>query len=336
MKFKEKQDAPKRFKEEYRDGIYEFIKKKEKEDRELRTEYIKGVFKDPEKYRADFKAMLGYPLSDKREDAPKAEEEFLFKEDDFSVYRMRFEIIDGVKMTGLLFKKNDNKKRPMVIAQHGGQGTPEKVADMIEGEACDNYNHMIERILKYDVNVFAPQLLLWFVEKYGAEYDRNAIDAQLKRVGSSITAFEIYGIERIMDYFEKQDYVTNFGMIGLSYGGHYSLFTAAADTRIKSVISCSYFSERDKYPWVNWTWENAAKKFCDAEIAALVYPRRLCIEIGDKDQLFDVNFGKAEFERLKEISSEVGTNWLDFIAFDGVHEFFEGDEPIKRLVEDIT
>ncbi len=334
MKFKEKLDKPKKYKEKYLDGIKSIIEKREKELESVRCEYTKDIFANPEKYRNDLIEMLGWPLTEKRENVPKVKEEFLADEGEFSIYRMRFEVLDGLYLTGLFFKHNDAKTRPLVIAQHGGQGTPEHVADINEVGTC-NYNYMIDRIMKYDVNVFAPQLLLWFTETYGVEYTRHEIDAKLKRVGGSITALEIYGIQRILDYFEVQNYVSNFGMIGLSYGGFYTLFTTAADTRIKSAISCSFFNDRKMYPWSDWTWFNSAKMFNDAEIAALVYPRRLCIEVGDKDELFDGKFAAVEFERLKSLCGEVGCEWLDFILFDGTHEFHKGDKPIERLVKDI-
>ncbi len=335
MKFKEELHKPKIYKEEYRDGIMSVIDKREKELDGVRGEYVKDIFKTPEKYRSDLKEMLGWPLTKERSGAPKAEEEFLCDEGEFSIYRMRFEILDGLKMTGLLFKRNDGKKRPLVIAQHGGQGTPEQVADILNEVGTDNYNYMIDRVMKYDVNVFAPQLMLWLTDRYGADYNRQEVDAKLKRVGSSITAIEIYGIQRILDYFETQDYVTNFGMVGLSYGGFYTLFTSAVETRIKSAISCAFFNDRKKYTYPDWVWQNSAAKFNDAEIAALVYPRRLCIEIGDNDAHFSGESGVKEFERLKKLSEEVGIDWLDFILFEGTHEFHKDDMPIERMIKDI-
>ena len=171
------------------------------------------------------------------------------------------------------------------------------------------------------------------MEKYGIPYDRKEIDARLKRVGSSITAIEIYALIRILNYFEAQDNVLNFGMVGLSYGGFYTLFLSALDTRIKAAFSCSFFNSRDSYPWSDWTWWRSAHTFDDAEIACLVYPRKLNIEIGDRDNLFDVESGKKSFERLRELCADVGTDWVRFDTFDGVHEFALDDTSIKAVTE---
>jgi fermentation-respiration switch protein FrsA (DUF1100 family) len=60
-------------------------------------------------------------------------------------------------------------------------------------------------------------------------------------VGSSVSAVEIYGIKRILDYFENKPFVSNLGMIGVSYGGFYTLFTAALDTRIKATVASTMY-----------------------------------------------------------------------------------------------
>ena len=191
-----------------------------------------------------------------------------------------------------------------------------------------------DRVLKNDVHIFAPQLLLWS-DEYDVKFDRQVIDGQLKRVGSSITAIELFGITRILDYFEQKDYVSSFGMVGLSYGGFYTLYTTAIDTRIKSALSCSFFNKRDAVGWQDWVWFKSAEKFDDAEVACLIYPRNLYIEIGDKDELFDYKNGEESFEKIKTMCEKVGTDWVYFKVFGGTHEFCLDDEPIQKLVNDI-
>lgn len=330
--YREDVEVSKEFKENYVGGIRNIIENREQAAVVLRDNYCRDIFNNQEKYREDFKAMLGWPLTEKSAQfVPEVKIKKLAEDEFGTIHRVLVEVLDGFSMTGLLFQK-DEKKRPLVIAQHGGQGTPELVANFYGKKT--NYNRMIERMLSYDVNVFAPQLLIWD-KSYEVEYDRMALDAQLKRLGSSITALEIYGLTRIMDYFEVQPYVSNFGMIGLSYGGFYTLFTAAVDTRIKSAVSCSFFNNRKDYAWNDWTWFHSAEMFSDAEIACLIYPRSLCIEVGTKDETFDIGLARTEISRLRNLSSRAKGNWLDVIEFDGTHEFCWDNEPLKRLAEDI-
>jgi len=331
MIYSEEIEKSKEFKTNYLKGLEDVITSREKQAEIVRKEYAKDIFKAPEKYRSELKEMLGWPLVGYEDDFLGVETELLSQEDGYSIYRMQFEILKGLKMTGLFFKQNGEKK-PLVIVQHGGLGTPELVTGMYGN--TENYNDMLRRVIECGVHAFLPQLILWD-DKYDVKYDRKEIDGRLKRVGSSITAVEVFGITKILDYFEKEDYISSFGMVGLSYGGFYTLFTTAIDTRIKSAISCSYFNRRDKYGWSDWVWQNSSEKFDDAEIACLVYPRKLCIEIGDKDKLFDYKYGVESFEKLKELCREVGTDWVEMIVFDGTHEFCKDDGPIQKLVKDL-
>ena len=332
ISYRENVEVSKKYIEVYVKEIRNIIESIEQAAVTLRDNYCKDIFSHQEKYREDFKAMLGWPLSEKLVHCvPKAKIEKLTEEEVCSIYRVSVEIMDGLSMTGLLFQK-DEKRKPLVIAQHGGSGSPELVGNLYGNTG--NYNHMIERVISYNVNVFAPQLLLWD-QSYQVDFDRLALDAQLKRVGSSITALEIYGLIRILDYFEAQDYVSNFGMVGLSYGGLYTSVMAAVDTRIKSAVSCSFFSNRKNYAQSDWTWFRSAETFSDAEIACLVYPRKLCIEVGTEDELFDINIAREEICRLRELINVVSEEWLEVIEFEGTHEFCLEEAPIKRLVQDL-
>ncbi len=333
MQYREEFKVTKPYKQSYADGIERIIEQRQKKAESVRHAYTENIFEDAPRYREELKAMLGWPLVGHTEkDLPHVITETLAEEETHSIYRMQFEILDGLTMSGLFFRAKENGKKPLVIVQHGGAGTPERISGVYG--STTNYNDMLERVIRHGVHAFAPQLLLWD-EKYGAPFDRRAIDARLKRVGSSITAIEIYGITRILDYFEKQSYVSDFGMVGLSYGGFYTLFAAAVDTRIRSSVSCSFFNTRDRYGWSDWTWQNSAEKFDDAEIACLVYPRRLWIGVGNNDELFDAKYAEESFERLKALCKNAGTDWVSLTVFDGKHEFYREDAPIEQLIEDL-
>lgn len=333
MNYREECKDANLYKEKYVSDINNLIAKRQKEAESVRKEYVKDIFADQEKYRNDFKAMLGWPLVGyKAEGIPSVVSELLSEEEGYDIYRMQVEIMEGLCITGLFFKDKSEGRKPFVIVQHGGLGTPELIAGMFG--STSNYNDMLHRVREKGVHVFAPQLILWS-DQYEVEFDRDSIDARLKSVGSSIAALEIFGIMRILDYFEAQDYVSTLGMVGLSYGGFFTLYTAAVDTRIKSAISCSFFCNRDHKPERDWLWTGSAFRFNDAEVASLVYPRNIYLAMGDKDQLFDHKYSIESFERLKEMCKDVGTEWVNFDVFDGNHEFFKYDEPIEKLADDL-
>ena len=334
MQYREQKQDAKEFKQIYVDGLNRLIETRQRDAERARAAYVKDIFTDPDAYRADLRKLLGWPLVDHKDPAlPAVKKTKLADEQGYCIYRMQFEILEGLEMTGLYFEMNGEEKRPLVLTQHGGLGTPEAIS-CFYGDTT-NYNHMLERVIAHGVHAFAPQLLLWS-DAYEVPFKRESVDARLKRVGSSITAVELYGLVRILDYFEAQNNVSGFGMVGLSYGGFYTLFLTALDMRIRSAISCSFFNTRDQINWSDWTWFRFAQKFDDAEIACLVYPRKLCIEIGTKDELFDYQYGARSFEKLTALCENVGTDWVKFVPFEGVHEFCKDDQPIRELIGHLT
>ena len=333
MNYREELTFANSYKQNYLDGINDLIIKKQEENLAIRTEYFKNYFSNQEPYRNDFKKMLGWPLVNYENNLElNVKTEKLSDEGDYTIYRMQFEILKGLYLTGLFFKQNCEEKLPLVILQHGGGGSPETISRVHGGTS--NYNDMLHRVIKYKVHGFAPQLLLWN-DGYNVLFNRQLIDTQLKRLGGSITALEVFGITKIIDYFETQPYVKNFGMVGLSYGGFYTLVVSAIDTRIKSSLSCCFFNTRDENVREDWSWFNSSALFDDAEIALLSYPRKLYISVGDKDELFKVKNGKNSFERLLKYCDNK-TDWVKFTVFDGWHEFIKDDNDIESLVKDLN
>lgn len=332
MIYKEDAQKSKKHKQNYIDGLENLIINRQNEISEKRKKYASEILSDTDRFRQDFINLLGWPLTEyDNKKVPSVSSIKLSDENGYSIYRTEIEILPDVIMTGLFYKMNCKEKRPLVIVQHGGEGTPE----LISGFYGDthNYHDMLQKTVALNVHVFAPQLLLWN-KNYEVEYNRDATDAKLKMIGSSITAIEIFGLKKILDYFETQNYVKNFGMVGLSYGGFYTLFTSAVDKRIKAAVSCAYFNSRKNYFTTDWTWYGMSEKFDDAEIACLTYPRKLYIEVADKDPLFDYSFAVESFDRIKEICKEK-TDWIKFSVFDGTHEFDRSETFVNEMIQEL-
>lgn len=324
----------------YADSINRYIDNLRIESVNKRKEFIspEKLSENPEKYRKLYYEMLGYPLCKYIENlpVPAVRKEFVAEDDMGKIYRIMLEVIDGFTFEGLLFfPKNfcESNKYSFVISQHGGSGTPELCSDFYNGT---NYTNMTRRVLERGAVVFAPQLYLWNIDMFGVPYDRLLADRRLKQLGGSITALEIYCIMRCIDYFTTLPYIDSdkIGMIGLSYGGFYTMFTAAADKRIKSVYSSCFFNDRFEYDWPDWVWDNAANTFLDAEIAALVAPRRLYIESGISDQLFNYKKSEIEYNRLiPYYEKQNAQDNLKFSLFEGDHMLDINNEGIDYFFE---
>lgn len=326
MNYREEFSVTEGARQAYLDGFNQLIETRQAELGKERRARMTEILADPEPHRKAVAAMLGWPLTEARSGIPSVTEELLTQEGEVSVLRLQVEVLEGLWMGGLLFKQS--RKAPLVLCQHGGLGTPELISGFYGNTY--NYNDMVERVLVHGCHVFAPQLLLWNKD-YGVPINREEMDFRLKRVGSSVAAVELYGLLRCLDYFEKQSYCGKMGMVGLSYGGFYTQYLTALDPRIQSAVACSYFCDRDAFPRADWTWLNSAALYEDAELACMVYPRRISLQMGNQDELFNSEKSQAVFDAIPQKG-----DWIELIVFDGKHEFYRGDAPIERLIQDLT
>ncbi len=257
-------------------------------------------------YRKELRAIIGWPLIDEPPAGVPATRHQVVAEDSLGqISRVWVETLRGVYTYGLFFRPVGRGPFPLIIAQHGGGGTPELCSGFF-GSA--NYNDMTRRILARGMAVFAPQLLLWNADKFGPDHKKDVIDRRLKHIGGSLAALDLYRIFRVLDYFSSHQDIDaeRVGMIGLSYGGFYTLFAAALDTRIQVAVSSCFFNNRKVYDNADWVWYDAANRFLDVEVCALVCPRPLYIEVGKKDELFSVRHARPQAKKLEAIYRQAG------------------------------
>jgi len=288
---------------------------------------------DVASYREQVKGMLGWPLGVADHSAiPEATITFVAEDGLGTIHRVEVDAGYGLTTYGLLFLPEGEGPHPLVISQHGGGGTPELCSGL---QGLNNYNDMTRRVLEQGIAVFAPQLVLWG-EEYGPAQQRNHYDHQLKHLGSSIAAVEIYKIQRALDYLISRDDIdgSKVGMIGLSYGGFYTLFTAALEPRINAAYSSCFINDRFKFDWPDFTWFNAANRFFDAEIAALIAPRFLFLEVGVRDELFLYEYAQPEIDKVAAYYRNLKLEHrFSASAFDGVHELNPDNAGIERFCQ---
>jgi len=321
------------YKQDYLNGVEQLIQRRLEEAGAARERRSKEIMDDPDQARVEFAQMLGWPLPEEPRQPLTTERTLLSEENGVRLYRMKFQIFQGFFYYGLYFE-HAGQRLPLVLSQHGKWGTPEVCSDVIPLEET-NYHHMSRRILQRGAHVFAPQMLLWQVESCGVDYDRDLLDAKLRQVGGSIVALELYCLRCCISYFAAQPEVdeTRLGMVGLSYGGMYTLYAAAMDTRLKAAFSCCYFNDRSLQLFPDWSWKDSAWLFLDSEIALLCCPRALFLAIADDDPGFRVQDGKREYDRLCRALRESGSpqDWLHFEVFAGVHEFCPNDRSLDAF-----
>ena len=326
--YKETEDLGFEYRTRYLNSIEQFIKKGYEKARANRCTPEK-LSANREEYREQYKEMLGIPASDGT--FPTVKKNYVGKDGLCEIYRLSIEVREDFYFYGMLFVPHIAENAPLVIAQHGGGGSPEFCSDMY-GE--NNYSGFTKRALKKGAVVFAPQILVWGFggntgenkPDFNISYDRGKIDRELKHLGYSITGLEIFCIMRSLDYLLTLEEIdeNRVGMMGLSYGGFYSMYTAGTDTRIKAIYSAAAFNDRSKVCFTDWMWQNSANMFFDAEVAGLCAPRKLWIDVGKNDAVFDYSPSVNEGERAKQFYKAAGAEQnIVYNLWDGAHKFDE-------------
>ena len=281
------------------------------------------------RYRQAFCASIGYPPPG---DVPPGGATFDKIGEDHvgTYYRATIPILPGVHAEGIFIvpkSLKENERAPLVIAMHGGGGSPEVA--LFRGGA--NYHDMVRGGAKRGYVVFAPQHL-FSAEGFPKDV-RNRTDERLRLVGTSLTAIEIAKITRSLDVLLKRPEVdpARVAMVGLSYGGYYALVAPALDPRIKvSVCSCYYGVQESRYERdelsipSDFRFKDRFTLFRDSDLVALICPRALQIQAGVKDGVDHREGGKLLAPRSASYYSKLGLDdRFQHLVFEGGHEFHD-------------
>lgn len=208
-------------------------------------------------------------------------------------------IPDGIKK---------GEKRPCVIAPHGhGSVGKEAIAGTIDN------TEIVEKIGKYNyaygIEFVKRGYIVFCNDARGAGERRehmnhgttkeallssscNNLNFAAISLGQSLMAMLIWDLMRLIDYIEQCDNCDGeaIGCVGFSGGGLQTLWLAALEDRIKCAVVSGYFhGYRDSILRTNFCgcnfvphlWETA--DVCD--LGALIAPRALLVESGNKDNL---------------------------------------------------
>ena len=311
--YKESFEVGNKYRNEYLFSLEKFIKREQSESEKKRSKIDEF----------ELKKTLGYPLFELPPAKIEFEPIFVYEDELNKAYRLQIKILD-ISFYGMLFEPVKKASDKMVISIHGGLGTPEMTAGIYE---THNYNNMTKRYLEKGVTVFAPQMLLWNTENFGGDFNRQNIDNLLKQLGGSIASLELYYIISMINYFS--DNGNDVYLSGLSYGGFYALYASAVEPKVKGCLSSCFFNDRFVYNWSDFVWFNSGNKFTDLEVAALISPRKLYIELGRDDEVFKTDYA---LPYLKKLSALYGENFK-YNIFRGGHEFCKDDDGINWLID---
>jgi dienelactone hydrolase len=286
-------------------------------------EFAKGQAGNVEARRQLLRSRLGYPPVGlhAQAGAPRLERT---GEDAMATYhRCWIEVAPGLDQYGLyIVPKKARGKTPLVIALHGGGGTPELAT--FQGGA--NYHDMVRGAVTEGYIVWAPLTVMY---PYGdrdrgtaipAEVRRD-LDAPLREAGMSLMGLEAGKISRALTALlaaRREIDAERIAMTGLSYGGFYTLYIAALEPRIKvAIASCSFRNEAKAGE--TGAPEGRPVDMAGPELASLIAPRPLQVQAGKSDKGFPIEDVRAATKRTQTLAPE----WklFEFIEFDGGHRW---------------
>lgn len=301
-------------------------------DRSARASLFAPDYSSPEAfvrsaaaYREAFARAMGYPPPGAVPAEPPRFEPL--GEDEMGVYRRAFiPVLPGVQATGIyIVPRQRAGPVPLIVAQHGGAGSP----DLALFQGGSNYHDMVRGAVKRGYAVFAPQLL--FSTPGLPKENRRDTDRRLRLLGTSITAVEVAKIVRSLDQLLARPELdpSRVAMIGLSYGGYYTQVVTALEPRIKVAVSSGYFgvnegrhAENELSIPSDLEFPGRMTLFRDPDLVALICPRPLQLQAGDRDAVHHWQPGQALAAEAADYYRKVGrAEAFEHRIFAGGHEF---------------
>ncbi|MCP4978496.1 MAG: hypothetical protein GY931_20315 [Maribacter sp.] len=213
---------------------------------------------------------------------------------------------NGISIRGILgIPEKAGKKRkqtPAVVCIHGARSLPEVIFGLKVSKEIEEINKIYEKnfaleLMKNGYVVFAPYIISDFSLPGNVRRDLDMLSISL---GYRLAGIEILKMIKSLDFLCECESVDpgRIGIYGVSNGGHYALWTAAIDERIKvTVLSNSFggsdeslIGKQDTRPrpvyLTDHTWRmhsNYLEKFDDCILAFMIFPGYLFIEVGEED-----------------------------------------------------
>jgi dienelactone hydrolase len=244
--------------------------------------------------------------------------------------RVVFDSEDTMSVPAYLLVPDDRRDAPpgaAVLACHGhGPGKSQVVG--LEHTDMPNADYGLQ-LARRGYVVLAPDLrcfgerLDWNPDDHYA-CDTNLVHAAM--AGWNPLTQNIWDLRRCLDVLEQHPLVDpgRLGMVGISYGGTVTAFTAALDQRVAACVVSGYFSSwavSHRMPWNmcgSQILTGMLGRLEHEDLGALVAPRPMLIETGTEDDLFPVDSATESVRRVRLVYDDHGAS--DRL----VHDIFAG------------
>lgn len=258
-----------------------------KRDFSSRKAYEKSVAANRERFRkiigvVDPRVAFHSPALD----ATLAQPALVAETPAYKVYAVRWPVLPGVDAEGLLLQPRGTVAA-RVIALPDADWTPEMLAGLAPG--VPPAAQFARRLAENGCVVLVPVLIdrndTWsgsprFGRTKGQSH-REFVYRMAFEMGRHLIGYEVQKVLAAVDWFASATPRSAVGVFGYGEGALIALAAAASDTRIDAAAVSGYFQSRQEV-WREPLYRNVwglLSEFGDAELAGLVAPRRLVIEV---------------------------------------------------------
>lgn len=253
-------------------------------------------------------------------------------EDELARYwLLEIPVLPGVFATGYYVRPKSAgplEKLPLVIGAHGRQGKPEATSDGKLPILLPGSRDLAWAALQQGYAVWLPNFA-----HYGNDDERfrDRLTVHAWEAGTSLPAIEIAKVIKALDaLLQRGDLdADRVAMVGLSYGGFYTLYSTALEPRIRVAVVAAYLNDREKVldssdptGFLDWRYPDSLTLWRDPAVVAMVAPRPLLIEAGNQDQLFPIEGARRVAPEAARFYQKLGLgDRFKFSEFVGRHDF---------------
>ena len=201
----------------------------------------------------------------------------------YKVYAVRWPVIRNLHGEGLWLVP-DEPNGATVIALPDADQTPEMIAGLLPGVAADS--QFARRLAENGCRVLVPVLISRELKPRNGRAvltNREYLYRSAFELGRHLIGYELQKVLAGVDWLSQQsgDRDPAIGVVGYGEGGMLAFYAGALDLRIDAVCVSGYFGSRQTI-WQQPLDRNVfglLERFGDAELAAMIAPRGLIVEV---------------------------------------------------------
>lgn len=233
----------------------------------------------------------------------------------------------GAQAPGLLCAHGHGNGKDDVVGLHHGEHA------RINTIASHNYDYA-RQFARRGYVVIAPDWRGFGERRLGYDFPGrdgcNVVFLKALKLGLNPLTLNVWDAFRCLDYLQARPEVdrARLGCLGLSYGGTITLFTAALDRRVKAAVISCFLNEYGTYALTlgNFCGSQTVPGLLNwgemADVACLIAPRPLLIEMGQRDEGFPIEASRRAYRHLARAYRALGAQQrLACDQFDGGHRF---------------